>query len=582
MKFLILLLFFTLNAFAASGVNQNWSIAGNSTTSKNIVNGSFESGLTTGWTVSAGTLTATTSQAIQGVDSGLWSITGAGTIDLCATPTNLANSDLVASGWVKSTSTDLQVCSVINSVENGCAPIGSVTGWKKFQATGTYSSGNFCFRLKSVASGAITAYVDDVKIEPLEFPSAATITQSWQDGTEWTNFTPTGSWTTNTTYTGKWKRNKDSMEIQYLVATSGAPSGYLFLNLPSGFQIDTSKMVNTTADITFGSGEAFNGAAIYDIRSGYASPTSISVRTFLATSTYTTHSDVSPTVPFTFGAGNFVSVNVKVPIQGWSSTPTLLALPTSKDNNKTYDKSLVSVTGPGWTTTKAVFRPFRTISKVTGSPVWVLDFNIHGTTSSSVSTQTISIAGVTFSGTYQAMAASAGSVTSGYALNSSVTGGSSNISMGISVSSSSAWAVSGTAELSAKPTWADEWVEPGVFVGNVQPDWTYPLTVTGTNLTVGNAYGTVKKTGDGLYKLEFNIDGTLSSGATNVTWTISGVTFKFGQAISCNAAGTASVIGAVTPGTSTLSMYANTSTTYWQASGTVFLSAKPSWATQTP
>lgn len=175
MKFLILLVLIPFLALAESGVTNSFKIAGNSTTSKNLVNGSFESGANTGWTVGAGTLTATTAERVQGLNSGLWSVTGAGTIDLCATPTNLASTDLIASGWVKSTSPDLQVCSVINSVENGCTALGTITGWKKVTASGTYSSGNFCFRLKSVASGAITAYVDDVKVEPLEFQQVSTV-----------------------------------------------------------------------------------------------------------------------------------------------------------------------------------------------------------------------------------------------------------------------------------------------------------------------------------------------------------------------------------------------------------------------
>lgn len=272
------------------------------------------------------------------------------------------------------------------------------------------------------------------------------------------------------------------------------------------------------------------------------------------------------------------------------STPALLALPTSKDNHKTYDQSLVSVTGTGWTTTKAVFRPIRTISKVTGAPVWVLDFNIHGTTSTSVSTITIGVAGVTFSGSYQATAASAGSVASGYALNSSVVGGSGNISMGISVSSSSSWAVSGTAEITGKPTWADDWVDPGVFVGNVPLNWTYPLTVTAsdgsTGFTAGECFGTVEKTGDGKYWLSFTITGTATAIArTEMSVTVSGVTTTAGaKAISWmlhpfQQTGTALWFGS----SGRITIYHPSATIQdYTFSGRVLLASKPTWATNTP
>ncbi len=469
MKFLILLLFFTLNAFAASGVNQNWSIAGNLQTSKNIVNGSFESGANTGWTVSAGTLTATTAQAVQGAQSGLWSITGAGTIDLCATPTNLANTDLLASGWVKSTSTELQVCSVINSIENGCTAIGSVTGWKKFQATGTYASGNFCFRLKSVASGAITAYVDDVKIEPLEFPSAATITQSWQDGTEWTSFTPTGSWTTNTTYTGKWKRDGSDLLANYSITLSGAPTATpLSVNLPSGLTIDMTKLAKAGFSNVLGTVGASRGGSGTILLPYWYTPTVIAIGYDTGSGTF---GQVTNILPSPWANADEISVTIRVPIVGWSSQPTLLALPTSKDNNKTYTQAHAAITATGLSTINyAKYYPYRTISKATGLPVWRLNFELNFTTSTSVtSISDVAIAGVSFAYGTQAQQQTLYSITT-----STTSRAATNITTNtIYVEAGGAntlWIIGGDIELLAKPTWCDEWVEPGVFISNINPD----------------------------------------------------------------------------------------------------------------
>lgn len=473
MKFLLLFILLPLFAFAESGVTNNLKIAGNLQTSKNIVNGSFESGANTGWTVGAGTLTTTTAQAVQGARSGLWSITGAGTIDLCATPTNLANSDLVASGWVKSTSTGLQVCSVINSVENGCAPLGTVTGWKKVQATGTYSSGNFCFRLKSVASGAITAYVDDVKIEPLEFPSAATITQSWQDGTEWTSFTPTGSWTTNTTYTGKWKRDGSDLEAQYFISLSGAPNATtLALNLPNGLTIDTSKIAGLSASTVLGrAGSIRSGDGLITLPY-YISNTQVMVGYSNLDANAARYMPITSTTPSAWANGDQISVYIKVPIVGWSSQPTLLALPVSKDNNKTYTQAHAAITATGLSAINyAKYYPYRTISKATGLPVWRLNFELNFTTSSGVtSIADVAIAGVSFAYGAAAQQQPLYSIAAASAQSRAVTHLSSSTIYVESGASNSTWLVGGDIELLAKPTWADEWIEPGVFVGNINPD----------------------------------------------------------------------------------------------------------------
>jgi len=54
----------------------------------------------------------------------------------------------------------------------------------------------------------------------------------------------------------------------------------------------------------------------------------------------------------------------------------------------------------------------------------------------------------------------------------------------------------------------------------------YILTVTGTNWTTVSAIGVPYKTVDGAWRLKFNISGTISSGASYIALTASGVTVK--------------------------------------------------------
>lgn len=129
---------------------------------------------------------------------------------------------------------------------------------------------------------------------------------------DWITFTPTGSWTTNTTYTGMWRRVGDSMEIQAKATLSGAPNAVqLYFNMPAGYSIDTSK--------TFSSFGAVGTSTFQD--SGVASYMG-GVQLLSQIYPYTSanpSSGILQTVPFTFGNNDAVTIDVRVPVLGWSS-----------------------------------------------------------------------------------------------------------------------------------------------------------------------------------------------------------------------------------------------------------------------
>lgn len=143
---------------------------------------------------------------------------------------------------------------------------------------------------------------------------------------DWISFTPTGSWSTNTTYTGFWRRVGDTMEIQAKVATAGAPtSATLTINLPSGYTIDTAKLLELdTNENMVGFGIAQDSAtSYYPIFPTYESTTSVRCRYHNGASP-TASANVTQAAPFTFGNTDSVSIFIRVPIVGWGSSLPLL------------------------------------------------------------------------------------------------------------------------------------------------------------------------------------------------------------------------------------------------------------------
>ncbi len=141
---------------------------------------------------------------------------------------------------------------------------------------------------------------------------------------EWKTFTPTGSWTTNTSYTGRYRRVGDSMRVTVTVSTSGAPTATsLLVNIPSGFNIDTTKLASTTGgQQNLGGGVANDaGTRSYPLTVYYNSATSVGITS--AETTGEASSAVTEDSPFTFGSGDAVSINFIVPIAEWSGSGTL-------------------------------------------------------------------------------------------------------------------------------------------------------------------------------------------------------------------------------------------------------------------
>lgn len=162
---------------------------------------------------------------------------------------------------------------------------------------------------------SITLYFDEV-------PDFTTFTQIDATYWPWTSFTPTGSWSTNTTYTGFWRRVGEDMEVKTLVSISGTPtSASLTVNLPTGYTIDTAKLVSTNSNAVHDGSSCSildNGSASYSCHVFYSSTSAVAIVINNVSSTYPSIADVTQAVPMTFASGDFVRLSYRVPITGWS------------------------------------------------------------------------------------------------------------------------------------------------------------------------------------------------------------------------------------------------------------------------
>jgi hypothetical protein len=174
----------------------------------------------------------------------------------------------------------------------------------------------------SPAVNTIQTTFDDFSVGPQVLVNGPAIT-------DWGNhaWTPTGSWTTNTTYSGMWRQVGDSMELQVLVSLTGAPTGGLTINLPSGYSINTAKLAGGTGldSSVLGTGYfVHSGTAYFGTNVEYSSASVVRVTSLLTTPSGTA-SPVNATTPITWASGDTLAFTFKVPITGWSSNSTMSA-----------------------------------------------------------------------------------------------------------------------------------------------------------------------------------------------------------------------------------------------------------------
>lgn len=175
--------------------------------------------------------------------------------------------------------------------------------------------------------GVATDSANTVKIDDIEISRQPKVTGAF--ASDWVSYTPTGSATTNTTYSGRWRRVGDTMEVEATLSYAGATNVFsaLTLSLPSGYSIDTTKLVNPTTDVyPLGIGShADSGTAIYQAAVNYWNTGYVGIyANYLPLAPGQTFAQyITNLVPFAIGNTDTTSVKFSVPIVGWSSSQLL-------------------------------------------------------------------------------------------------------------------------------------------------------------------------------------------------------------------------------------------------------------------
>ena len=295
-----------------SGASGNLSIAATSSS----IAGAYSLNYVSSAATTAGDMVASSSYAIDTEDQAkvltvrfyYSAASGAANCNFSGTSSNSyawAVYDVTNSSWLTSAGN-------FNLIQSSGS--GYVTG--TVQTNATTANIRLCVYNANATSGAATLTLDDFYVGPQTAPLAPAMS-------DYTSWTPTGTWSTNTTYTGWFKRTGDSLSLIVKLALAGAPtSASLTVTLPNGYNIDTTKLPGTPANqplgIVTGQGAAhtFSGVAFY------SSATTVGLFYTLdgSTASIMSYAAITQAAPYTFANSDYIYAQIdNIPISGWSS-----------------------------------------------------------------------------------------------------------------------------------------------------------------------------------------------------------------------------------------------------------------------
>lgn len=188
-----------------------------------------------------------------------------------------------------------------------------------FQTASNSTSYRLCVHTATTNTANYQIYFDSFRVGPSKYVYGTPIT-------DWESWTPTGSWSANSTYTGMRRRVGDTLELQFQVTTTGAPtSATLEFNLPTGLTMNSSKVLAQAGDNDFPTLGYCNfldaGVAIFNGVLGSSDlSTKLTPKVSSTGGTYAANTTVTQAVPFTFGNTDGVTCYAWIPINGWSSS----------------------------------------------------------------------------------------------------------------------------------------------------------------------------------------------------------------------------------------------------------------------
>jgi hypothetical protein len=176
----------------------------------------------------------------------------------------------------------------------------------------------------------------------------------------WTAWTPTGTWVSNTTYTGFRRVIGDTADYIVKVATTGAPTAAtLNITLPTADTIDATKLISPylpAVNSPVGQARITAAAATVEGLVVYNSTTSVSPRYFNVSGAVIVGSTITNLLPGVFANGDGLYMRFSVPLVGLSTA--LVSSPDiydAQDSNPIPDKTLTLVSSAAVTCDLLVF-----------------------------------------------------------------------------------------------------------------------------------------------------------------------------------------------------------------------------------
>ena len=289
----------------------------------------------------------------------------AATLDYTFTKTaSYDGKQMVAYCEIKTANTGVTFSAGADGVEAGSLDVSSGNTWKYYKVPFVGGATSQYFKVDHANAAEIPNIdIDNCfigKTQDATFKIDTTIT-------DWSDFTPSISFTTNTTSTAEKRQIGDSVEFKVTSVLSGAPNSTTYeFTLPSGYEIDSTKMpLLSSADYSLGTASLFeNGVQSRPAFIRLLNSTKVGL-VFLS-NTGGNFSNVQQNAPFVFGAGDEIHFQFKVPIVGLSSEKSTVVTQDTELTAKTANEFSGGISSNHTTIFAQNFDIFTCVSQGTG------------------------------------------------------------------------------------------------------------------------------------------------------------------------------------------------------------------------
>jgi hypothetical protein len=186
---------------------------------------------------------------------------------------------------------------------------------------------NYELRFKQVTATTnnYAIYFDSIRVGPQDI-------QVGIPASDLQSYNASSSWTTNTTITASYAEYGEYIDVHFRVVLSGAPDVQnLRIDLPPGYNYNTTLANGVTGSVQFqdaGTREYVGVCRMQDANTiGFYHTESSNL------------GNISNTAPFTWGTGDFLSGNIRLPIEGKTSNTVLSSQTTNRRVAMSYQIS---------------------------------------------------------------------------------------------------------------------------------------------------------------------------------------------------------------------------------------------------